>query len=59
LAEFDYDKSRRKRGRRKAIAEIVVNDTVPDVTDLIVLAERWIGGDPSSVIWQATVGTAP
>ena len=59
LADFDYGKSRRKRGRRKAIAEVVVNHAVPGVTDLVVLVERWIGGRPSSVIWQARAGKAP
>ena len=53
LANFDYEASRRKRGGQKAIAEVVVPYSVPDVTDLIVLVERWVDGRPSSVIWKA------
>ena len=52
LADFDYDASRRKRGRHRAIAEVVVDYSVPDVRDLIVSVERWVDGTPSAVIWQ-------
>ena len=52
LRDFDYDASRRKRGPRRAIAEVVVNLAVPDVRDLIVRVERWVDGLPSTVIWQ-------
>ena len=60
LADFDYHASRRKRGRKKAITEVVVDYALPDVRDLIVLVERWVGGVPATVIWQPTGGvTAP
>ena len=52
LADFDYDASRRKRGPRRAIAEVVVDYAVPDVRDLILRVERRVDGVPSTVIWQ-------
>ncbi len=52
LADFDYDASRRKRGPQRAIAEVVLEYSLPDVRDLINLVERWIDGRPSEVIWR-------
>lgn len=52
LADFDYDASRRKRGSRRAIAEVVVDYTVPDVQDLMLRVERWVDGVPSTITWQ-------
>ena len=56
LAGFDFDASRRRRGRQRAIAEVVVDYSLPDVRDLIVSVERWVDGRPSSVIWQPEAG---
>ena len=56
LGDFDYDASKRKRGRQKAIAEVVVDYAVPDVRDLIVRVERWHDGVPSTIIWQPPAG---
>ena len=56
LADFDYEASRIKRGRQRAIAEVVIDYSVPDVRDLIVLVERWVDGVPSTVIWRPRAG---
>ncbi|MYB05044.1 MAG: hypothetical protein F4Y24_01700 [Gemmatimonadetes bacterium] len=56
LRDFDYYASRRKRGPRRAIAEVVVDNAVPDVRDLIVCVERWVDGVPSTIIWQPRAG---
>ena len=55
LGDFDYDASRRKRGRSRAIAEVVLEYSLPDVEDLILSVERWIDGRASKVIWQPGV----
>lgn len=52
LRDFDYNASRRQRGPRRAVAEVVVNHSIPDVKDLIVRVERWARGVPSTVIWE-------
>ena len=56
LRDFDYHASRRKRGPRRAIAEVVIDYAIPDVRDPIVRVERWVGGLPSTVIWQPRAG---
>ena len=56
LADFDYDASRRKRGRQRAIAELVIGHSVPDVKEVIDSVERWIDNRPSSVIWRSSAG---
>ena len=56
LADFDYDASRKARGRWNAIAEVVVEYSVPDVRDLTLSAERWVDGRPSTVIWRPKAG---
>ena len=56
LGDFDYDASRRKRGRSRAIAEVVLGRSLLDVIDLIVSVERWVDERPSTIIWQPGVG---
>ena len=56
LADFDYDASRRKRGRQRAIAEVVIEHALPDVKDVIESVERWVDMRPSSVIWRPSAG---
>ena len=52
LADFDYEASRRKRGPQRAIAEVVVDYSVPDVRGLTLSVERWVDGVPYTIIWQ-------
>lgn len=52
LSEFDYDASRRKRGPNKAIAEVVVHHSVPDIADFVVRVERWSDGKPSEILFE-------
>lgn len=52
LPDFNYAASRRKRGRSKAIAEVVVRAGVPDVSDVVIRVEHCGGGLPSEVLYE-------
>ena len=52
LAKFDYQASRKKRGRGKALAEVVVAHSVPDIADCVLKVEHWADGSPSEVVFQ-------
>lgn len=52
LAEFDYEASRKKRGRQRALAEIVVDHSVPDIADYLLTVEYWADGRPSDVVFE-------
>ena len=54
LSGFDYTPSRRKRGRSKAIAEVVVREGVPDLADIVVRAEHRGGGTPTEILYDKT-----
>jgi hypothetical protein len=50
IAEYSYEESRRRRGSRKAIAEVAVNYAVPDILNHIVRVERRRHGRPAQVL---------
>jgi hypothetical protein len=52
LRDFDYAASRRKRGRGRAIVEIVVLRGIPDLTDFVVTVEHRGGGLPAKVLFE-------
>ena len=52
LAEFDYQASRKKRGLEKALAEVAVAHSVPDIADFVLTVEHWTDGCPSEAVFK-------
>lgn len=52
LRDFDYEASRRKRGRSKAIAEVAVLYGVPDVGEFVLKVEHRGGGQPTELLFE-------
>jgi hypothetical protein len=43
IKDYDYDAWRKKRGKKKAVAELVVRDAVPDIRNHVVAVHDWTG----------------
>jgi uncharacterized protein DUF7002 len=52
LCEFDYEVSRRARGRARAIAEVAVRYGVPDLAEFVRRVEHRGGGVPSELLFE-------
>lgn len=52
LFDFDYTASRRKRGRAKAIAEVVIREGVADLAEFVIRAEHRGGAGPNEVLYE-------
>jgi hypothetical protein len=50
IAEYAYAESRRRRGSRRAIAEVAVDYAVPDILNHIIRVERRQHGRPAQVL---------
>lgn len=56
LAEFDYERSRRKRGKLRAIAEVTVAYAVLDVLPLTVRVEQVGNSGAAAVLYEPSGG---
>ena len=53
LNAYPYETWRKKRGARgDAVVELTVPDAVPDIADLVIRVERWVGGRPTEVLYS-------
>lgn len=52
IEDFDYEASRRKRGRSRAIAEVAVRGGVPDVVDHVIRVEHRGGGKRAELLFE-------
>ena len=51
IAEYPFEESRRKRGRKGAVVELTVEYSVPDIRDLVISVSELGGGLPEQRIW--------
>ncbi len=51
IGEYPFDESRRKRGRKRAVVELTVDYSVPDIRDVVITVSELGGGQPEQQIW--------
>ena len=51
IAEYPFEESRRKRGRKGAVVELTVEYSVPDIRDLVISVSELGGSLPEQRIW--------
>jgi uncharacterized protein DUF7002 len=58
LSDYPLAERRRKYGRAHAVAEVVVEDVVPDVSELLLRIDRYAGTRFDHTIWHRRASTA-
>lgn len=51
ISDYPFDELRRKRGRTKAVAELTVEYSVPDIRELVISVSELGGGPPEQRLW--------
>lgn len=57
IGDYPYDYWAAKRGRSgDPVVELTIDYAVPDISDFVIRAETWDGGQPVKVLYQAVDG---
>jgi hypothetical protein len=51
IADYPFEESKKKRGRKGAVVELCIEYSVPDVRDLVIAVSELGGGAPEQRIW--------
>uniref|UniRef100_Q01T18 Uncharacterized protein n=1 Tax=Solibacter usitatus (strain Ellin6076) TaxID=234267 RepID=Q01T18_SOLUE len=51
MAEYPFEELRKKRGRKKAVVELTVEHSVPDIRDLVISVSELGGAIPERTVW--------
>lgn len=52
LGTYPLEERRKRVGRANAVAEVTVQDGVPDISDFVLTVERWYGPSPIESVWE-------
>jgi len=53
MARYPFSSWDEKRKRREPVVELTVSHSVPDIRDLVLRVEEYVGGQPDTLLYEA------